>query len=231
LIESIINILKNETHINAIHLFDWADYIDKGSLRRIQYKAEKVSNDLLFEIGGYKLTLISSMIFSNNKLNDKEIFEIFTGNSFLGFQLFLNSIESSKDAIILRGTSLLSVNTSVSFNAFNSFTIDMAQCIEYALQTGVLNKKTAEVLMNSIIFNLTKVQYAQYKINGELYGKKLGSIDEIDKLLYTYLGEYSGYTKWLKPLKSKSRKYLYCKFMFERILRKLRLLYPRFSPA
>lgn len=225
LIEYVVGILKRETNLNAIHLSDWADYIDESSFKKAAYKTEIISNDGLFEIGGYKLTLISSMIFLNVKVNEAELFEAFKGNSFLGFQLFLNAIDNSERSAIVHGTSLISVHTSVSFNVFRSFTVDMDQCIKSGLDKGVLKAGTAEVLMDSIIFNLTRVHYTKYKIDGELYGRNLGPIEEIDALLYKYLGSYRGYRNWLAPLKSRSRIFLICQMNSRRVLRKLKALY------
>jgi len=144
------------------------------------------------------------VIFVNKKEDDDVLFERFHGNSFLGFALFLKSLSDKNQSLLVHGRSLLTYETKISFNVFKSFTIDMGKCIESGLQWGVFNDKSAETFMNNIIYNLTRHHYTDYKIHGRIYGLDLGSIREIDHLLEAYLSKYSGFQKYLMPIKSSS---------------------------
>lgn len=225
LIEFIINLLNRESNISAIHLSDWSNYRNNKSFEKVNYHTKIVDNELLLKLSGYKLTLISSVIFLNNKTNEIEIFEKFFENTFLGFQLFLSSIDYSKKAIVINGKSLISVNALISFNVFHSFAIDLNQCIKYSIKNKILTDVSAENFMNNIIFNLTKDHYLKYKIEGKLYGKEFGSIDEIDNLLYTNFNSYSGYLEYLYPLKNKSRFYLILFYNIRKVAKKIIYLF------
>ncbi len=205
LIATVINILKNNEDISSLHLADWENYIDEKSFKNVNYRWEKVSNTDLITTAGYKLTLISAVIFKNCKSNDELIFEKFKGNSFLGFVLFLDSLSINNKSILLYSNSLISKYSKVSFNVFDSFTKDMKKCVDYGLEKNILNNKTEETLMNSIIDNLTKNHYTTYRIKGTLYGINVGPTELLNNNLKTYLNKYSGYHTSLLPLINSSR--------------------------
>jgi len=222
LISTIISLIKNNEDISSLHLVDWENYSDEKSFKNVNYRWEKVSNGDLITLAGYKLTLISAVIFKNYKSNDTSIFEKFKGNSFLGFVLFLDSLSTNDKSIMLYSNSLISKYSKVSFNVFDSFTKDMKKCVDYGLEKKVLNPNTEENLMNSIIENLTKHHYASYRINGTLYGIHVGSIESLNANLKIYLSKYSKYHTSLLPLINSSRVEIILRHFFKKIYKKLK---------
>lgn len=230
LIEFLIGTLKEATTINSIHLNDWGNFHDENSFKKTEYRSKLLNANELFKVAGYKLTLISSVVFVNKKEEDDVLFEKFNGNSFLGFALFLKSLTDNNQSVLVSGKSLLTYETKISFNVFKSFTIDMSKCIDEGLRWGVFNSESSETFINNIIYNLTRHHYTDYKIQGKIYGLDLGPIQEIDNLLESYLAKYSGFQKYLKPIKNSSVNKLKMKVIrekannkFNRIIKKVLL--------
>ena len=223
LIKYLVESINKNPNVSSIYLRDWSDYLNSDSLNKSEYTKKLVSNEDLIKEAGYKLTLISAVIFKNSKENDNEIFKRFKGNSFLGFVLFLNALKEEKISMIISGVSLLSKFTPISFNVFKSFTIDMDECLIYGIEQKMISNVSKEMLMNNIIKNLTQIHYTEYKIYGKIYGKNMGDIDSVNELLTKYLNQYGGFDKYLRGKIKRNKNILKCQYFLNKIFRTLNL--------
>lgn len=228
-IEIIIKTIHERNEINSIHLAEWDNFSKKFIFYKPQFKASFVTNDELITNAGYKLTLISSVIFTNDQTNNQNIFNDFKGNSFLGFALFMDSLKVNGTSVIINGLSLISYPTQISFNVFQSFTKDMRQCLDYAMKKGILNNEIENNLVNSFIYNLIQHHYLIYKIEGKIYGLNMGPLDKIDTLLESYFKKYVGYDKYLAPIRFSSINKLKLIRYRKRVFKKFKKLYTKLN--
>lgn len=224
LISFIISTIKSRNNSTALFLKDWINLANKISITS-NYKAVNVSKQELVEKGGYKLTLVSSIVFLNTKTHDTDIFEKLKYNSFIGFAFFLSSLQGATQATIIESPSLLIKESLKSFNVFTSFAIDLIDCVKFGIEHGYIDNKFEQTLINSVIANLTKFHYITYKIKSSIYGKDCGVITEIEKLLTQGFGQYEAYKYYLTPSFVKSRRQLifeiYSKKIFKKIFKKI----------
>jgi glycosyltransferase involved in cell wall biosynthesis len=197
-IDKIIIVLKKSKDPSIVFLNDWGE-IEKKISTKITYIVEEVDLNQLFVKAGYKLTSISAVIFPNDKKNENEVFNLFQKNLFLGFGLLLSTLSYCKKSYIINGTSLWSKNALISFNVFEAFTIHMDICMKYAIKEKNISTYQVNVLMNSIIKNLTRWHYIKYKLYKKIYNKDFGQLGKIEDLLYKYLAQYSSYNNYLEP--------------------------------
>jgi len=196
LIDYILNILKNENP-SFIFLRDWM-HSDKIS-NKFNYSSKAYSVENAIEEFNYKTTLISAVVFRNNKKNDSVLLEHFKGNTFLGFSFFLESLDKNEKAVEIRGKSLYIKDTKVSFNAFRSFAVDLIACMKYAVDNNILSESTVNVFFNKVISELTVKHYILFRITGQLHGSKHKK-EDVDKLLNNGFSGYKAYREQLQPL-------------------------------
>lgn len=221
LIDNIIKILKNHWNLFTIHLNEIIEY--SNQIEKPNYINQVVDKEMLFKIAGYKLTLISTVIFKNKKKLDKKIFNEFKNNTFLAFLLFLQSYEQNNNAVIITGNSLISLKANISFNVFNSFTKDLSSVINFftSQQNQILSIESEHNLMNSIIKNITYYHLLIYKAFGKIYNKKFENIKIIENNYKIYFNKYSEFNVYLNPIIKSSRIKLYFKFYYDKIIKKL----------
>ena len=210
LVDYIMKILL-EKDPSFIFLRDWKHASKVNKKSQFTYKEYSALKGI--ETFNYKTTLISAVIFENNKSNDIELFNNFKGNTFLGFAFFLQSLISKKNAIQIEGVSLFISKTKVNFNAFKSFAVDLIKCFNYAESKNILPQKTIDIFLNNVIYGLTVKHYIAFRITGRLHNKKYGK-DFVDSLLKEGFSNYSYYGKYLEPLQVSS------KFKFYKIILK-----------
>ena len=196
LIDYLLNILLEQTP-SFVFLKDWV-HSDKIK-SKTHFKSKTYSVKDAIETFNYKTTLISAVIFHNNKSNDAILFEKFNGNTFLGFAYFLQSLKNKNQAIEIIGTSLYIKDTKVSFNAFKSFAVDLIACLNHAVNNDILSESTVNIFVNKVISELTIKHYILYRITGSLHGKKHKK-EDVDKLLYDGFSNYQAYKEKFQPL-------------------------------
>lgn len=180
-----------------IFLKDWKHASKVSEFKEFKNKSYPVFEG--FEKFNYNTTLISAVIFKNYKKNDKELFNHFKGNTFLGFTFFLESLYDKSDAIEIIGTSLFIKDTKVSFNAFKSFAIDLTACFDYAVKNNILPKKSASIFINKVISELTIRQYILFRIKGSIHGQTHKK-ENIDSILNSGFFNYKAFKEQLNPL-------------------------------
>ena len=197
LIAYLMNVLEDKDP-SFVFLSDWkhTQRIKKQS----SFAINEYSVKQAIELFHYRTTLISAVVFLNNKSKDEQLFDCFKGNTFIGFMYFLQSLDYNKTAIKIKGTSLYIKDTKVSFNAFKSFSVDLVSCVNFAVNQEVLSARLANILMNKVISELTVRHYILYRITGKLHGMNPGTRTEIDDMLRVGFKSYEAYEKELKPL-------------------------------
>ena len=201
LIDCIMDVLLNEAP-NFVFLKDWKHADKVGPPGSFQTRIYDVAKGI--ETFNFKTTLISAVIFTNKKTKDDELFKTFKGNTFMGFALFVESLDTSKKAVEISGTSLFIKDTKVSFNAFKSFAVDLVACTDYALDNNILTKETVDTFIDEVIKGLTVKHYILFRLTGQLHGFKHKKKD-VDDLLDTGFSEYSAYKEVLNPLQKSSK--------------------------
>lgn len=204
LIDYLLDILQHKKP-SFLFLKDWKH--DAKVSKTSNFKSNTYSVKEAIEKFNYKTTLISAVIFNNDKSNDTELFETFNGNTFLGFAYFLQSLNNKNKAYEITGTSLFINDTKVSFNAFKSFAIDLIACLNFAVKDNILTQETVNVFINEVISELTVKHYILYRITGSLHGKK-HKREEADEMLSKGFNGYEAYHQKLEPLqKAKGLKF------------------------
>lgn len=215
LIDYIIKIIEEED-TSFIFLKDWK-------------QGNKIDNKVVFrkktypllqavEKFSYNTTLISAVIFKNNKVNDLNLFNHFKGNTFLGFSFFLEALSNEKNAVEITGNSLFISKAKVSFNAFKSFAEDLVACFQYAIKNNILPTKTVNVFINKTITELTTRHYILFRLTGSLHGVKYDR-GYIDKMLHKGFSDYKAYKEILKPLVDANGIYFYTLVVKKHMLR------------
>ena len=182
----IISILRHYKNLSSI-------FIDTNITPSIKRGNEMVDFDKLINKVGCYVTLVSSVIFYNNKRNDQEVFDKFKNNSFIGFVLFLSAFEDLNSALIVKGNFLSKNKGVVSFNVYDSWINDMAQCLEYLTVVQRENKTTPR-FVNSFLKDVIRWHY----INSRLYKHYIADINELKIINANLKKTYSGYKNyWL----------------------------------
>lgn len=200
LINYLLDILINNQP-SFVFLRDWKHDAKVGAYSSFKSSVYTVKEGI--EKFNYKTTLISAVVFNNDKSNDTVLFEKFNENTFLGFAYFLQSLKNKDKAFEIIGTSLFINDAKVSFNAFKSFGVDLMACFKFAIEENILSKETVAVFINKVISGLTVKHYILYRITGSLHGKKHKK-EDVDKLITEGFSDYKAYHEELKPLQESS---------------------------
>ena len=187
---------------NFVFLKDWKHADKVGPQKTFDTKIYDVDKGI--ETFNFKTTLISAVIFTNKKTKDDELFNTFKGNTFMGFALFVESLDTSKKAVEISGTSLFIKDTKVSFNAFKSFAVDLMACTDYAVKNNILTQDTVNTFTDEVIKGLTTKHYILYRLTGSLHGFKYTK-KEVDDLLDGGFSGFRAYREVLNPLQRASK--------------------------
>lgn len=148
----------------------------------------------------YLLTLTSSVVFLNEKKYDKYVNQHYHENSFLGFLYLGNALRKNKNIKIIKGRIFDIIPCNVSFNIFESWTEHIIKVLDYYVESEIINLIEKEAFITSYLKNVVSRHVYNYKLNGMLYGKKYGSVEELGLLLDKYYENNMFYIKGIKPL-------------------------------
>lgn len=180
-----------------VFLKDWS-YNKKPSF--LNYISEKQDVESVLKLYSFQTTLISAVIFKNKKKDDYKIYEQFKGNTFIGYLFFLKALEGESNAIVISGNSLFIKNTSVSFNVFKSFTVDLLECLKFAEQNSLFTQQQVDEFVNTTIKDLIVRKYITFRLFGEINGVNLENRKEVDNLLTKGFLNYDEFNNNLMPL-------------------------------
>ena len=193
-ISLIINEIKNNSNISVVFLDIW----DLNPLMKNKPALKgKYTWAYLLNTKGYKVTLISAVIFINNKKNDLEVYKKFSGNTFLGFLFLLNAYDPSKSIIIIKGKCLETGKGEISFNVFDSFIEDLFSCFMFWDEKEI-GEDTKKIFINSYLKSVVHSHY----INNKLKGAFNNNPDELKKLeerMNVYYKNYSSFWLYIFP--------------------------------
>lgn len=202
-IDFIITTIKaNKGYVAVYQLVD----LNSLSLKKTEnnFKEFKVIQtnfeNLVKNESAYLLTLISSVIFLNDKQYDNKVTTELNGNLFLGFIFLCNAIRKNGEITQINGRIFSSIVCNVYFDIFRAWTKDIMECIDYMWNCGLLTKEMKMQFVSGYLQTNLYNSIRSYRINGTLHGKSYGSIDEIRILLDSYYNSYPVYREKIMPL-------------------------------
>jgi len=220
IVDYIISILESYDDLGIVYLDEWQSYKHEYPINNKYYSKETTIDELFRDGVGYKLTLISSIIMKNNKINDNEIFNNYNGNAFLGFIFLLNSLKFSKNIVQIDGVSLLNRFVNISADLFEIWTKDISNAINFGLKENVLTDENKNDFYKSVLNNITRWHYLEYKATGELYGRSYKNINEINCKLFFYYNKYPQFQDYIEPIIDKPKFVVFFIYYFSSLFRK-----------
>ncbi|TDK42039.1 glycosyltransferase family 2 protein [Algoriphagus formosus] len=200
--DGLISFLIHELKTNSpefVFLKDWGIY-NKRKSKVIDFSKSSLDSTSFFKRYGDRSTLISSIIFRNNKSFDFNIYSSLEKNTFLGFFLFLSSINTNSNCTIISGISLNIYPTRVSFNVFKSFGEDLLQGLNYLNVNCGLSPIIIDYIVNLCIINISSRHYIVYRIFGNVHNVRPGSKNELENFLSLKFSKFEAFNSHMKPL-------------------------------
>jgi glycosyltransferase involved in cell wall biosynthesis len=181
LIERIINTLSAQNDLGILFLHNW---IIKDTLK-FYIKKESVENIFIQE--NYRLTLISSAIFINDKRNEQFLFNRFKSSNFIGFMFLVDALKDKQNGAVLFGNSInVGMDAPKGYNWFQAFIIDINVALEYMFEIGYSNNVTVAI-RNNILKKLIIFRYRLVKAYSKLDGGlETWDLKRINKLIFNY---------------------------------------------
>ena len=191
IISHIVGKLKKNKEICIIFLDVW-DTSPKNKFLRVE---KEITWEELIINKGYRITLISAVIFLNNKEHDNYLFEKYTNNSFIGFLLFLATYQAQGTCISIKGYSLKTSQGVVSFNIYDSWLDDMGECLDFFSYINI-SQRVKNYFVNNYIKHVIHIHF----INTILYGYCIDEKEQIKGIfirIKASLKEYKNYWGYL----------------------------------
>lgn len=217
--EDVIKVLiKNLAHKNLGCCF-FLNRPKQKDKKFIQYvkDVESVNNAWIF----YKFTLISSVVFINNKKFDTVIFEKYDQNSFLGFFFLGSALKQNSSILVIEGKIYQSMPCNVYFNIFESWTFHINQAVDFFVDLSIFDSHQKRIFINSFLKNVVKFHVKNYRIDNVLQGRKYGSIQDIKLLLDRYYSSNQSYNDWIVPVYGQNLYFLKIRKMISKVVRKI----------
>jgi glycosyltransferase involved in cell wall biosynthesis len=198
LIQNIIHTLNNsDPDLGMLYL----ETIIKRYYSKIEH-SDEISIFDLFNRYNYQLTLTSSVIFINNKENDKYIFKTFFKSNLIGFALLVDVIRYNKTSKILKGN-LLSIRMDEisGYNLFDVFIYELSTILTYMVNIGypdfLINK-----FKNSILRYILLKRYFYLKAKGKIDAKlETYSLNKVNKILWRQFKNTRNYWVFIFPVR------------------------------
>lgn len=178
----------------------------KNNVFQNELKSHKLNRDQLLIQEGFKIGLISSVLFLNNKENDEFIYEKYFNNAFLGFIFLLNAFNFNNQVIVIEGNCLKAANAKPKgYNFFDIFINHMQGVIEYMRSINfpqkIIMKYRCEYLRNFI-----GPYYLVYKGEkvlkfGDFKKSEIASIKEVETWIYNAYADLKCYWFYFYPLR------------------------------
>ena len=190
-IETIMEILSSKADdVGAIFLDDWTN--DESDVEKHSYNI--VNKEDFFKIGGYRHTLISSVIYAHNVQGNDDIFDALQSNSLIGYPIFLKSVANYDSFGIIKGNALLKTNDEeVRFDALGIFTVELAECLKIGYE--VLPTKIMDFIANQFLATLIFTHYKDFKYKGRYNNERNQSYG-----IFKYYLKYKNFWKYIFPV-------------------------------
>lgn len=170
-------------------------------------------------------TLISCVIILNDKSFDENVFNLYEGNSFLGFLFVANALRKNRNMVRIFGETFTSIPCIVYFNVFESWTKHINECLDYYIDSEIMDTNLREKFTDCFLRNVIYFHVRSYLIYGELYGKTYGSSGELRELLNSFYSNEKYYKSSVLPLFDRSRLSLKLEMFRSRLINKFRKIY------
>jgi len=187
-VAKVINYLKNNDDIGGIFLNAW-------SKKKELCFSNKIEIEKLFNDYANRLTLISAVIFYNEKSDDEYIYNKFDSSLFIGF-LFLINVYSFRDKmVVLNGKSFIGANEIArEMNWFKVFVIDLTNAYNFMSEKH-FSYRVIKKLKNAVLRRQILAEY----INFKMFNKKRGTLkywklSKINRVLLKYY--YNSLSFW-----------------------------------
>lgn len=152
---------------------DYAMIYLKNDISMNFFKKYIITGEQLIEKETYNIGLISSVIFLNDKENDKFLFNRYSNSPFIGFIFMLNSFNFKKSLLVLQGNCLLAANQESTANDFfEIFVNGMEHVIDYMRFINI-SKKIITNFRKSYLLNFIRPSYIIYKVEKKNHHKNL----------------------------------------------------------
>jgi glycosyltransferase involved in cell wall biosynthesis len=176
----LIYILQSNMEIGVFFLQDW---IFNNKILKVDYYS---THDLFIKFS-YKLTLISSIIFKNEKEHDIIITKQYYGSNFIGFLYLINIASKSEKSISISGNSInVGRDIPKGYNWFQAFVIDMNKALAFMQKQGfkeITIKRLETQVFKKLIIHRYKFLKAFKKLDG---GLDFWEIDKVNELIFKY---------------------------------------------
>lgn len=179
-------------------------YLNNNKIKR-HNKSIIIKNNIdieyLFNKYNYQLTLISSVIFYNCKINDNFIYNKFINSHLIGFALLIDIIQYRRSIAILSGNLLqLRMHTISGYNLYDAFVYNIFEIFDYMLKIGYTRKIVSKFKEN-LIKDIWVKRYFYYKAKGKLdAGLESYDITKANMLFRNYFGDTINYWLLIFPL-------------------------------
>lgn len=195
----ITNVLKIlETNENKLGLL----YLNNSPKRCNVWVKSKVPLIKIFSEFNYRLTLISSSIFYNNKENNDFINSKFNNSHLIGFAMLVDVIRYRNEGIIMEANVLqYRMDTVKGYNLFDAFVYNIFDIFDYMLELGYPKSLISKFKENLIKHTWFK-RYFYLKAKGELDGGlETYSLPKVSQILNKYFSDTYSYWLCIFPIK------------------------------
>lgn len=213
-IEIIINNIQKDIDCGAFYL----NNLSELNSTLDSYSFIQNAEDFFNSEEAYKITLISSVVFYNIKDYDSDVFTQFENNLFLGFLLLCNSLTYRRSVCSITAPFYKSIDSTVSFNVFDAWTLHIDACITYMLVCNLLNDSTKIVFVNGFLRTNVYSHVLSFR-RGKLVGLQTYNRDQIKLLLDNYYLNYTFYKKNIRPFIGSPKLFLWLLLIKKRIKR------------
>jgi glycosyltransferase involved in cell wall biosynthesis len=196
-LEYIVRCLAEKQPV-AVFLADW------GKERHGDFGCVETDLNGLLNRACHHLTLISAVIFPNQRENDERLFREYGRNAFFGFAMFLSSLQDSGVYLILTGNTIDVSNAKPKgYNWYYVFTHDLeilGRTHPLLLKSPALRSRLYNNVLRRLIFRC----YVSFKITGDVNSELKALFDpiplsEAERLIWTHYRGYRNYWFYLFP--------------------------------
>jgi glycosyltransferase involved in cell wall biosynthesis len=176
--------------------------------------------DLLKNKSAWLLTLISSVVFLNDKRYDNEALAGLNENPFLGFIFLCNALRLNKRITIINGNIYTSVPCNVYFDLFKAFTKDILECVEYMVKINLLDLNTKEIFISGymethLLNHVIAFRRKKHSISN------FYNIVELRDLLDSFYSDSRSYNRYVRHFLFSSKIVFYFHIVLLKIKRKM----------
>lgn len=203
-VKQVITILENEGDIGLIFLEGWY-----GEPTENLWYSKVLCFDEIWMEHKHRLTLISAVIFKNDKQFDDLINMAFSQNVFLGFVYLMQACTSHPTGVVVYGKSLSVSIAKRTYNFFEAWLVDMYSVLQYFLNKQTITLEMYDVFVNSFLCQVLHSVYLEFRYKDKINeNNSYATFHELDNKLRSVYGEVSSYKHLFIPFKFLPRQFV-----------------------